>query len=466
MKQFRPIRLIAISIVLLLHSGVSAQIDPTLSDAFDEVLHNYYETYGMVGISAAVILPNDEIWRGAEGMSTATEALTPDHKFCIGSITKTFISATILKLREEGLIQLTDTVGMWLPEIEYVPGNVTIKQLLNHTSGIFNYTLNPDIWNIANPYMDSIWSPMDVLNTFLLPPNFPAGSDFSYSNSNYLLAGLIIEAATGMEYQEAVRSYILDPLNLTSMFMGVVEDEVDPVAHLWDFNPDIGAVDDLSATFSLNTFFSIAGPAGAMYSQVDEMTIWLKALVTGEVLNEESQTLLLDYIETGIVDPVNGSWNYGLGIQDFDHNGLEMIGHDGDALYVSNGGYLPESGLTIGYSTNDMSVFTPIFVLIEDLLAAYQVWETTVSIHDNGKPTGVHFYPNPASQFVHVQFPTSDGVIELYDLGGRMVYSQKASGTELKIDVSGLAAGFYMLNFTSDKVSFSEKLMVTKNSIF
>ena len=121
----------------------------------------------------------------------------------IGSNTKTFTATMMLKLSEQGIVSLDDSLHHWLPGFNNIDSNITIKQLLRHNTGIADFW-TPSWVNIifANP--DSIWTPEDVLN-FVGPPLFPAGTNVSYSNTNFTLAGMIIEAATGQNYHMLVK---------------------------------------------------------------------------------------------------------------------------------------------------------------------------------------------------------------------------------------------------------------------
>jgi len=112
-----------------------------------ETLDNQREAQDLMGVSAAVIVPAEGFWLGVSGLSdpTVQDSIRPDMLFGVGSITKTFTSAVILQLAQEEVLSLDDSLYSWLPSHEYIDSTITIRQLLNHTSGIFNYT-NNSLW--------------------------------------------------------------------------------------------------------------------------------------------------------------------------------------------------------------------------------------------------------------------------------------------------------------------------------
>ena len=140
----------------------------------------------------------------------------------VGSITKTFVSTVTLQLVGEGRLRLDDTVARWLPGA--VPGGaaITIRELLNHTSGLFNYTDDEQSVNayLANP--TRAWTPQELLAVATAhPPLFPPGTSWSYSNTNYIVLGLVLQAVTGRDIATLVRERIVQPLHLYQTFLAL-----------------------------------------------------------------------------------------------------------------------------------------------------------------------------------------------------------------------------------------------------
>ena len=118
-----------------------------LSEKFQKVLDDGIVKYGGKGISAAVIMPNGYTWKGASGISHGSIYANTNMLFSAGSITKTFTAATIMLLAEEEKLSIDDSLHNWLPSFNNIDSTVTLRQLLNHTSGIFDLSENTDLWN-------------------------------------------------------------------------------------------------------------------------------------------------------------------------------------------------------------------------------------------------------------------------------------------------------------------------------
>jgi D-alanyl-D-alanine carboxypeptidase len=159
-------------------------------------------------------------------------------KFAIASNTKTFIAVLMLKLQEMNVLSLDDSLYKWIPNYQYVDSTITIRQLLNHTSGVFNYTTYPGFSNAMSD-TGRFWTPEEILTTFMNQQYFNPGAGFQYSNTNYILAGMIIKAATGNSVSYNLRQLILNPLNLNNTYLPVEESIPDTIAHGWQSGIEI-----------------------------------------------------------------------------------------------------------------------------------------------------------------------------------------------------------------------------------
>ena len=144
--------------------------------------------------------------------------MTTDDRFKVGSITKTFVATAVLQLVAEGRLHLGDTVARWLPGL--VPGGdrITVRQLLMHTSGLFDYLDDPRPFA---PYLNGdfrhFWTPRQLVRIAVShPPLFAPGTGFSYTNTGYVLLGLIAERADGERLAVQLRRRIFAPLHLTA----------------------------------------------------------------------------------------------------------------------------------------------------------------------------------------------------------------------------------------------------------
>jgi len=320
------------------------------------------------GAAVAILTPEGE-WFGASGVSDVADniPLQPDDRFEAGSITKTFVATTILQLTEEGQLSLEDTLTGLLPaEVTALIPNadqITVEQLLNHTSGISDYLDVLTTQALSNPTLFlQEWEPQDLLE-FLdgVEPLFEPGTDWQYSNTNYVLAGQIIEAVTGNSYGQEIRDRILDPLELDNTFV-FGEEEVPGgyIKSYWDFNND-GALDDLSITN-----LSWTSSAGSIISNAEDLADFFDGLlVDGALLEAETLEEMLDTIP---IDSPNYD-EYGLGIGTLESRDRFWYVHRGQTLgFRSNLWYSPLEEITYVELLNGRSGTN----LVSDLLPTYR----------------------------------------------------------------------------------------------
>ncbi|MFG3055152.1 serine hydrolase domain-containing protein [Kitasatospora sp. NPDC048239] len=250
--------------------------------------------------------------RIAAGLAnTATgERARPDQRFRIASNTKSFVSTVLLQLEGEGRLSLDDNVEKWLPGVVQGAGNdgrvITVRQLLNHTSGIYDPTTEPEFFA---PYLerhewDHVYTPREVIARAVRhKPLFAPGGGWSYSNTNYLLAGLVIEAVTHHSAPAEIQRRILAPLGLKDTSFPVTDPDIHgPHLHGYDLKGQ--DVTRFSPSYDWT--------AGAMISTVDDLARFHRALFTGKLLRPAQQRELLTTVEFPD-EPA-----YGLGVQRMD----------------------------------------------------------------------------------------------------------------------------------------------------
>lgn len=300
-----------------------------------------------IGLAVAVILPEYNTWVGVGGISHGNNPITQDTLFSAGSITKNFTAVTVLLLAEDGLLSLDDAVSKWLPNYPNIDSSITIRQLLNHTSGLHNFTENQDYWTALFSDPERVATPDGILQNYVLEPYFTKGKDWHYSNTGYLLLRKIIVEATGSGLSEEYRDRLWEPLGLNEMFLAGEETTTEPIAHgWWDLDGD-GIYDDLTIQ-GLNAFYT--GLGGGVFTTARDLAEWSQALFAEDrILSQSSQELMLDFHSPTLGEPlVDG---YGLGVVRFSpdvFNGLEVWGHGGNAPgYAAGMLYLPEYQATI-----------------------------------------------------------------------------------------------------------------------
>ncbi len=234
--------------------------------------------------------------------------------FAISSMTKAFTAASIMMLNEHGLIDLNDTIDQYVPEL--LNGDkITIKQLLSQTSGIPEMLNVPELWGRPT----ELHSPQELLAYFQdLELNFEPGTQFEYSNSNYIVLGVVIEKITGLAYQDFLKKNIFKPLKMRNTFyQGAKTRQLKKLAIGYD---DISVSPPL---ISMDFSSSIAYAAGGIYSDVIDLYKWDQALYTEKIISQES-------IEA-MFTPVHYKYGYGWYIDKLDINGnqYEHVWHWG-----------------------------------------------------------------------------------------------------------------------------------------
>lgn len=306
-----------------------------------------------LGISAAVIVPGYRTWTGVAGNSHAGVPVTEDTLFNVGSVAKSFEAAMALELADEGLLDLDDPISTWLPELNKVDGRITIRQLLDHSSGLFNVFEHPEFpWVDPDVDYGRRWQLEEVIELYVLEPYGPPGYAQHYSSTNYLLLTAILEKVTGETVASEVERRFLEPLALDNTFMSM--GELPPrrfrIAHPWvDVDSD-GELEDLSGT-PQTWIASLTHPV--LYSTPQEMAIWMSALYHEQrVLSDGALYEMLIIPETEVGDPEGG--RYGLGVIDFSEIlGANVIGHGGSSLgYSAAALHLPDYGVSLACSLN------------------------------------------------------------------------------------------------------------------
>jgi D-alanyl-D-alanine carboxypeptidase len=338
-------KIFSLSLLMLLPVLASAQaFDLTWATKLQSTLDSVVLVDGIRGASVGVYAPGMGTWHGVSGASTTGVPITPDMEFGIGSNTKLFIAVLALKLQEQGVLSLDDPLDAWLPSLQYIDSSATIRQLLNHQTGFYDYVNdNGNAFWLDSIWGDTsrVWTAMEVMAS-IGPPHFAPGASHRYSNTNYVLAGMVIEAATGQPWYQQLRSQILNPLNLDSTFAGAYEAKIGNIAHPLAYD----SIEIMTAPIT-SEYTSVGGPGG-LFSNCSELLQWYDALFTGQIVSDSSLQQLEDF------EPL---MLYGLGLG----NGLiagwageEMSYHTGQMLgYCSLIMYDHKTGAVLCVLTNN-----------------------------------------------------------------------------------------------------------------
>ncbi|MBG0832393.1 beta-lactamase family protein [Planomonospora sp. ID67723] len=265
----------------------------------------------------------DGVWRGAGGTVTANGSRTPraGGYFRIGSVTKTFTATVVLQLVGEERLELTDSVEKWLPGLLKDGDRVTLRQLLTHTSGLADYT--SQMFQPSGLLKDRYrtWRPEEqVAIAEGLPRSFPPGEKFEYSNTNYIVLGMVVEKVTGRPYGEEVERRILSPLGLRDTRVPGSRPGIGgPHAHAY-VPVEKNGKQVLVDTTRLDP--TVAGAAGEMISTARDLNRFYRALLGGRLLGPDG---LREMKETGKND-------YGMGLHVTKLSCGAALGHSGGIL--------------------------------------------------------------------------------------------------------------------------------------
>lgn len=328
-----------------------ADVGP-IEDRIQQVLDHGIREYEARGVSAAVIFHDGKVWTGTSGISHGTVAIKPDMLFAIGSITKNFVAALTLQLVEEGILSLDDPLSKWLPAYPHVDSTATLRQLLNHTSGIYMFWSNQRIWDDMTKDESKVWTPEEVLS-YIKEPYFAPGDGWRYSNTNYLFLAMIIEKATGTELSTQFRDRFWRPLAITNAYLSIQEEIPDNRAHIFgdNFRND-GSWQD-TTFFPRASHDSIGFGSAGLFMAAEDLARWCHALFEGEIVSQQSMDEMLQFVDHGFLLKKAG---YGLGVQRFRRkmgSGETAIGHGGANIgTAASMVYLPEHHVSVVVMVN------------------------------------------------------------------------------------------------------------------
>jgi D-alanyl-D-alanine carboxypeptidase len=308
-------------------------------------------TLSIPGISAAIIFPDGSTWSAALGQAQVSplrraSVYTP---FVVGSVSKTFVAAAILQLVDEGALALDDPLSNWLPDYPRA-GQITLRRLLGHTSGVFNLYESPNYNRLVVNHVHRTWTPQDVLASLAGTPYCDPGACYHYSNTGFILLGLVIEAETGKPLGQVYKERFYTPLGLTSTyFQGDGPPPASSARGYRKTKTGNVAIDDGSRYRPTQSEGTVIWSAGGMVASARNIATWARALYGGDVLSAQSLARMTAF--TFHPEPQGGY--YGLGTRMRSFQGINMEGHTG-TLRAFNAAmwYLPSLDLTIVVMTN------------------------------------------------------------------------------------------------------------------
>lgn len=315
---------------------------------------------GAVGVSITIKTP-DGVWASAAGKADLPNNInmSPCHTLRIGSISKTFTSATILKLQEEGKLNINDLASKYLPE-EYGKNiknldKATIKNLLQHTSGVHEYLGIGGILEMQNLSIKKRSAEESIKTIFGKKAQFEVGKEWSYANSNYLLLSLIIKNITQKSAYETVTEKIIKPLGLKNTFASTTIPANLSRGYFDNFNN--GMMKD-QTDIDHNAVGGEDMLDGGMISNSYDLAVFMEALKTGKILSAKSLVEMESSIGFQVEVPEELSYikDYGLGLFLLDVDGKKGIGHGGNVQCFNGVAYyFPEQKISVSIILNSYS---------------------------------------------------------------------------------------------------------------
>ncbi len=320
-------------------------IDPDLKARVDRIAAQVLEQTGVPSASVAVVQHGKLAYTHAYGLARLDPRTpaTPEMRYSIGSISKQFTAAAILLLQEQGKLSLDDTVGKYIPGLTE-GDKVTIRQILSHTSGYQDYW--PEDY-LMTP-MRKPESAQQIIDTWAKKPlDFEPGTQWQYSNTNFVIAGRIVETITGAPLMDLLTTRIFRPLGMQSVWNS---DETKLTTA--DATPYIrNALGPLRVAPKEGRGWMFA--AGELAMTAHDLALWDESLIAQSILKPESYKQMFTEVK---LEDGKGT-HYGLGVEVMDRNGHRSIEHSGEVSgFVSDNQVLVDDGVAVAVLTNQDAV--------------------------------------------------------------------------------------------------------------
>jgi D-alanyl-D-alanine carboxypeptidase len=442
-------------LITLTFSGQAQAPPVSISNSLQNILDNSLpSTFAQSGAVMRVIVPGVWDWSGASGNAIAgitsgqpLSMATYDMQFRVGSITKMMVATCIMKLEQDGLLSIDDTIGVYLRATlindTLIPSApITIRHLLNHTSGVANSADNTACQTdvLTNPLgshtlEDAIYCG-GIQGEFFTP-----GLMWGYSNTNYSLLAMIIEEVTGQSYASFLTQTIITPLGLTNTIAHPADQIVSPhMGCYWN----IGSWVDLTIINS-TTYTGWAD----ITSTTEDLIEFYSQLLDGNIINV-NQLARMKTIDAA-------SFDYGMGLDFYELLNTDYYGHYGEVantsglFFVDMNSQVAPNGYYISYNFNVQGANTPISI-DEPVIALLSL---ALSVNEE-KVSSFNLFPNPTKNSCTISLDKTeeDQFLEVYDFKGSKVHMQSIPKytSSITLDVSDYERGLYFLRLQGMKV--------------
>lgn len=327
----------ALSLLICLSSAAQTPWEAQV----DSILNNQFKKDG-TGAAAIITQGGKTLYHKGFGLADLENKvpMRPEMVFRLGSITKQITAVAILKLMEEGKLNLQDPLTKYIPDYPAPGDKVTIEHLLTHTSGIPSYT---DMPVFDGAFMRKDMSPEELINVFKKEPfDFEPGTKWNYNNSGYVLLGYIIEKVSGKSYGDFIEQEIFKPLGMKNSLYGSNTRIIANKAQGY------GAGDK---GYQHDAYLSMTLPysAGSLMGTVEDLAIWNKSIHEGKLVKKE--TLQKAFVDYRLLNGRQTHYGFGWGIGEM--NNEVVYEHSGGINgYLTNALYIPSKDLFIAVFSN------------------------------------------------------------------------------------------------------------------
>jgi D-alanyl-D-alanine carboxypeptidase len=255
----------------------------------------------------------------------------------------------VMQLAAEGTLSLDDPLSAWLPDYAHHNG-ATLRQLLAHTSGIFNYFEHPSYSARVFGQPDHSWTPSEIVRDFAAAPYFPAGTRYHYSNTGFVLLGMVIEQATGNSLDAELRSRLFEPLGMGDTFFQGEQAPPARAAHgyLVGRTGNARLINDGTDYRPTTSAATVAWAAGSIAASGADLAVWARALYDGSVVEPEYLAQMTDFS----ANPYSGL-AYGLGTRTRWLHGYQAVGHTGSLRgFAAAMWHFPDQDITVVVLSN------------------------------------------------------------------------------------------------------------------
>lgn len=414
----------ALFFALLLSAAPAVAIDPDFKAKADAMLA---QAYAANGPGAAVIVTENgkTVYSAGRGIADIERKvpITPATQFRLGSITKQFTAAAILRLAEQGKLSLDDPLSKFIPTYPAPGSTATVRQLLNHTGGMISYTDIPG-W-MVEAKTGRAYSTDQLIAEFKdVPAPSKPGENWAYNNSGYVLLGAILEKVSGKSWDLAVADLVTRPLGLATIRSGIGVDGTPGMAAGYTKG-------ETAPNIAQKIHMSVPHGAGALVGTVGDLADWGNALHNGKVLTPASYAAM-----TGTTTTPDGKVHpYGFGLQSGDVRGHKQVGHGGGIFGFSTDSiYLPAEKIFVAvFANSDAPQSAP--SMVARRLAALAIGEPYPNFEK------VAFDPKSVDAVLGT-YAFADTERAFFRRDGKL-FAQRKAGPELEVFAAGSNKYFY-----------------------